>query len=135
MDNIEKCPANPQYTINGPASAGHTQYNSAALNVDLKGIDTLASTLVHEKTHRQIDLNWLAGGVWHGKLDSDSDELPDDWEDANVALGYNKNLRWSFPGFPVGDDEEVYCERAAYGTTGESAKDWANPGKQSKTKF
>lgn len=128
-------PANPQYTIHGPASAGHEQYNSAGLNVDRKGIDTLACTLVHEKTHRQVDQNWLPGGIWHGKPDSDSDELPDDWEDANAALGYDKNNRWSFTGFPYGDDEEVYCERAAFGTTGDSTKDWANPGKQSKTKF
>lgn len=128
-------PSSPHYTIHGPASAGHEQYNSAGLNVDRKGIDTLASTLVHEKTHRQVDQNWLSGGIWHGKLDSDGDELPDDWEDANASLGYDKNNRFSFTGFPYGDDEEVYCERAAFGTTGDSSKDWANPGKQSKTTF
>jgi len=128
-------PANPHYTIHGPASAGHEQYTSAGLNVNRKGIDTLACTLVHEKTHRQVDQNWLAGGIWHGKADSDGDELPDDWEDANVAIGYDKNNRFSFAGFPYGDDEEVYCEYAANGTTGDASKDWANPGKQSKTQF
>lgn len=128
-------PAIPHYTIHGPASAGHEQYTSAGLAVNRKGIDTLACTLVHEKTHRQVDQNWLAGGVWHGKADSDGDELPDDWEDANVAIGYDKNNRFSFAGFPYGDDEEVYCEYSAYGTTGDATKDWANPGKQSKNTF
>lgn len=128
-------PANPHYTIHGPASAGHEKYSSAGLNVDRKGIDTLACTLVHEKTHRQVDQNWLPGGIWHGKADSDGDELPDDWEDANAAIGYDKNNRFSFAGFPYGDDEEVYCEYAALGTTGDATKDWSNPGKQSKNKF
>jgi len=128
-------PAAPHYTIHGPASAGHEQYTSAGLTVDRKGIDTLACTLVHEKTHRQVDQNWLTGGIWHGKLDTDLDELPDDWEDANVALGFDKTKATSFPTFPYGDDEEVYCERAAYSTTGDASQDWANPGKQSKTKF
>ena len=128
-------PANPIYTIHGPASAGHESYNSAGLNVDRKGIDTLAATLVHEKTHRQVDENWLAGGIWFGKMDTDGDELPDDYEDANVGLGFNKNNANSFPGFPYGDDEEVYCERAAFGTTGNANLDWANPGKQSKNPF
>ena len=82
-----------------------------------------------------MDQNWLPGGIWHGKADSDGDELPDDWEDANAAIGYDKNNRFSFAGFPYGDDEEVYCEYAAFGTTGDSTKDWANPGKQSKDKF
>jgi hypothetical protein len=128
-------PVTPHYTIHGPASAGHELYTAAGLTVDRKGIDTLACTLVHEKTHRQVDQNWLAGGIWHGKLDTDLDELPDDWEDANSALGFDKTKATSFPTFPYGDDEEVYCERAAYGTTGDAAQDWANPGKQSKNKF
>ena len=128
-------PAAPHYTIHGPASAGHESYSSAGLTVDRKGIDTLACTLVHEKTHRQVDQNWLPGGIWHGKMDTDHDELPDDWEDANAALGFDKTKATSFPTFPYGDDEEVYCERAAYGTTGDASQDWANPGKQSKTTF
>ena len=86
--------------------------------------------MIHEKTHRQVDQNWLAGGIWNGKLDSDLDELPDDWEDANSVLGFDKTKATSFPTFPYGDDEEVYCERAAYGTTGEALQDWASPGNQ-----
>lgn len=105
------------------------------MNVNRKGIDTLAATLVHEKEHRVVDQNWLSGGIWNGKLDSDNDELPDDYEDAHVAEGYNKNNRFSFPTFPYGDDEEVYVEKKAYGTTGVSSEDWANPGKQSKNPF
>jgi hypothetical protein len=128
-------PAAPHYTIRGPASAGHEQYNAAGLNVNRKGIDTLAATLVHEKEHRTVDQNWLAGGIWNGKADSDGDELPDDYEDAHAADGFDKNNRFSFPTFPYGDDEEVYVEKAAYGATGVSDKDWANPGKQSKTQF
>ncbi|GAA5129108.1 hypothetical protein GCM10023212_36650 [Luteolibacter yonseiensis] len=128
-------PSAPHYTIHGPASAGHEVYNAAGLSVDRKGIDTLAATLVHEKTHRQVDLNNLSGGTWHGMLDSDLDELPDQWETSNSSLGFDKNNDTSFPGFPYGDDEEVYCERAAYGTTGDASKDWANPGKQTKNKF
>ena len=73
--------------------------------------------------------------MWFGKMDFDGDELPDDWEDANASQGYDKNNRYSFSGFPYGDDEEVYCEKGAFGTTGNHNLDWANPGKQSKDKF
>ena len=129
-------PNNPHYTIHGPASAGHEQYNSAGLNVDRKGIDTCAATLVHEKQHRQTDLDWLPGGAWFGKTDSDGDELPDDWEDAHTAQGFDKTKASSFtPAFIYGDDEEVWCEMNALGSTGDGSKDWANPGKQSKTVF
>ena len=132
-------PNNPHYTIHGPASAGHEQYSSAGLSVDRKGIDTLAATLVHEKQHRQTDLDWLPGGAWYGKADSESpkpDELPDDWEDAHIAQGFDKTRASSFtPAFIYGDDEEVWREMNALGTTGDSSQDWANPGKQSKAAF
>jgi len=104
------------------------------LTVDRKGIDTLAATLLHEKTHLQVDLKWKNGGVWHGKADTDGDELPDEWEDAHATQGFDKTKRESFV-FPYGDDEEVYCEKQANGITGDAAQDWSNPGKQSKTVF
>ena len=129
-------PNNPHYTIHGPASAGHEQYNSAGLTVDRKGIDTCAATLVHEKQHRQTDLDWLPGGAWFAKTDGDGDELPDDWEDAHTAQGFDKTKASSFtPAFIYGDDEEVWCEMNALGRTGDGSKDWAKPGKQSKTVF
>jgi len=90
---------------------------------------------VHEKKHAEVDRNWLQGGIWYGKEDTDGDELPDEWEDENAALGYDKNNRYSFTDFPFGDDEEVYCEHSAFGTKGIESEDWANPGKQSKNKF
>lgn len=127
--------ANPTYSIHGPASAGHEMYTSAGLAIDRKGIDTLAATLVHEKTHRQVDLNNLPGGIWHGKADQDLDELPDEIEDAMAAQGFDKTMKVTWSTFPYGDDEEVYCEIQAKTTTGVAAKDWANPGKNSKTKF
>ena len=127
--------ANPTYKIHGPASAGHEKYNQAGLNIDRKGIDTLAATLVHEKVHRQVDINNKAGGIWRGKVDQDMDELPDEIEDAMMAQGFDKTKRTTWPMFPYGDDEEVYCEIQAKNTKGVAAKDWANPGKQSKTVF
>jgi hypothetical protein len=82
-----------------------------------------------------VDQNQLSGGIWFGKVDTDGDELPDEWEDAHASEGYDKTKASSFSGFPYGDDEEVYVEKKAYGTTGDSSQDWANPGKQSKNKF
>ncbi len=130
-------PGAPHYTIRGPASAGQETYNTpaAGLAVDRKGIDTLAATLVHEKTHRIVDQNALAGGIWNGKTDTDGDELPDEVEDAMAAQGFDKTKKTTFSPFPYGDDEEVYCEIQAFSARGDATKDWANPGKQSKSKF
>ena len=123
-------PINPHYTIHGPASAGAEQYSSAGLVVDRRGIDTCAATIRHEKQHRQTDLDWLPGGAWYMKLDTDGDELPDDWEDSHA--GFNKHNAYSFsPPFVYGDDEEVWCEMNALNERGCYDKDWANPGKQS----
>ena len=64
------------------------------------------------------------------KLDTDGDELPDDWEDSHA--GFNKHNAYSFsPPFVYGDDEEVWCEMNALNERGCYDKDWANPGKQS----
>ena len=123
-------PRNPHYTIHGPASAGAEKYSSAGLVVDRRGIDTCAATIRHEKQHRQTDLDWLPGGTWYMKLDTDGDELPDDWEDSHA--GFNKHNAYSFsPPFVYGDDEEVWCEMNALNERGCYDKDWANPGKQS----
>lgn len=130
--NYNGDPITPHYTIYGPASVGHNKYIFSILDVDRKGIDTLAMTIAHEKAHRQVDLNWLPGGVWHGMLDSDGDELPDDWESEYFFIGFDKNNKFSFPDFPLeGDDEEFFAEIQAFGAKGNPTEDWACPGKQS----
>lgn len=127
--------SNPKYTI-AELAAGHECYTSAGLSVDRKGIDTCSATLRHEKQHLQTDLNWLPGGEWFGKIDSDGDELPDDWEDEHKSEGFKKELNESFsPDFVYGDDEEVWCEINALKVKGFPKEDWANPGKQSKNVF
>jgi hypothetical protein len=131
-------PNDPHYTLYGPGSAGHEVYNctkgTLTLAVDRRGIDTCTCTLIHEKQHRQTDLDWLAGGQWFGLTDTDGDELPDDWENlaVRVAQGfiYNNDQSFAGSGFPYGDDEEVWCEINAYGGTGVASQDWSKDGKQ-----
>jgi len=128
---------NPLIIVYGPASAGHTAYvwNAVGINVNLRGVDTLTATLVHEKTHWQNDLNWLAGGPWYFKRDTDGDYLPDEWENLYSAHGFDPNKASSFPGFPFGNDEEVWCEMNTYKAKANHSLDWANPGKQSRTVY
>lgn len=131
--------ANPVITIYNRASDAESytySYAGVNLNINRKGIDTLEATLEHEREHQRTDENWLSpNGIWRGKNDNDGDELPDDWEIQNAGLGFDPNNAYSFPGFPYGDDEEVWCELQAQGKSGNSSKDWADPGKNTNPPF
>ncbi|MDP5104783.1 MAG: hypothetical protein NWQ31_01275 [Polaribacter sp.] len=122
----------PTYSIFNDA-VGNEVYN-IPFAVNRNGIDVLAASLVHEGTHRIVDLNQV-NGIWPlqgSGGDLDGDELPNTLEDARSSFGYDKNMRFSnaFIGFPYGDDEEVYCEQSANGQTGDSTLDWSKDGKQ-----
>ncbi|MFQ5456418.1 MAG: carboxypeptidase-like regulatory domain-containing protein [Nitrospirota bacterium] len=123
---------NPTYTVYNRASMSCAfNYSIPGYNFNNKGqgVDCVEDTLMHERSHHQVDANWQQGGIWEGMADSDNDELPDDWE--NTHDGFDPNNANSFTGFPYGDDEEVYGEIQGFGQTGTHTKDWANPGKQS----
>ncbi len=130
--------SDPIYTIFNGATM-NCGYNFTIPGYDFnnagQGIDCVEFSLTHEKTHREVDSRWQSGGIWYGQADSDNDELPDTWEETNKNLGFDKNKRYSFSGFPLGDDEEVYCEMHASGQNGDSDNDWANPGKQTDPSF
>jgi hypothetical protein len=77
-----------------------------------------------------IDNNEL--NKWENSDDTDGDYIPDEWEQANEALGFDYKNRYSFPNFPIseGDDEEVYAEIQAVNKKGDASQDWSYQGKQ-----
>jgi parallel beta-helix repeat protein len=137
-------PNNPVYTIYNRAAMAES-YNAAGLNIDRKGIDCVEASLEHEIEHQRTDAKWQPGGEWHnlygprttgaGGNDRDGDELPNQWEVDNAALGFDPDNATSFPGFPYGDDEEVWCEMVAQNRKGVAANDWANLGKQTDPEY
>lgn len=99
------------------------------------GIDCIETVLAHERRHHQTDLDNGAGGAWNGLPDADNDELPDMIETNLASLGFDPSRANSFPAFPFGDDEEVYCDIAGYHRTGIGTNDFASPGKQTNPAF
>jgi len=104
------------------------------------GIDCVEDSIAHEINHQIVDARqFSATGAWKGLNDTDNDEIPDVIENGSQLLsgwnlsklGFNPNNRYSFAGFPYGDDEEVLCEMVGMTAKGNSANDWANQGKQS----
>ena len=125
--------AAPVYTVFNYASmdcdVGNYTHNGFSIAIHARGIDCVEFALAHERSHYQVDSNWLAGGIWNGMADTDGDELPDTVE--NTMTGFDSSNNYSFPGYGVaGDDEEIYSDVQALGNTGVASNDWANPGKQ-----
>jgi len=108
------------------------------MSADRKGIDTAAATVVHELAHKAIyELRLPPNGHWFGLPDTDGDEIPDNVE---VTFGTDPHTMRTWPDFPVSNDapmldQEVYCERRAQNARAVPARDWANPGKNSKNPF
>ncbi len=125
---------NPTYTIYNRATKSCAfNYVIPGYNFNNKGqgVDCLEDSLAHERSHRQVDANNVAGGIWAGKADTDGDELPDEIENGVLAAQrFSSTLATTFVGFPYGDDEEVYGEMQGWGKTGVHANDWGSPGKQ-----
>jgi hypothetical protein len=133
--------SNPKYTLFDNA-AGAAQYNSPGLSIDIKGVDTCAAVVQHEKTHYYIAVMWRPpNGPWKNEPDSDlpdADGIPDTVENTLAATyGLDPTKTRSLPNFPIdGTDAEVYCEiSASKSAVSVHSKDWANPGKQSKNQF
>ena len=115
-------------------------YPACGININTKGIHTLAHTIGHERAHIDIVRNWN-GGIWQGKADSDCDGIPNDVEtslrnegygcfDPNSADSTGGNYTWSAAasnnpwgrdGTPGGGDDgtcagvisvdkELYCD-------------------------
>lgn len=116
----------------------------AQINFNNKGngTDCVEDTIGHELGHVLIKRLWntpQAAGGWQGLTDTDNDRIPDGIENGSLlynglnysTLGFNPNNANSIPGFPYGNDEEVFGEIQGWGRTGTHANDWANPGKQS----
>lgn len=103
-----------------------------------KGIDKLAETVKHEKTHQVVEHAWDSGGIWEGKTDSDNDDIPNDVETA-YGTSNSKidscNMASIDSGYAKYGDEEYYARRVGEGKAGDPKKDWANPGKQTKTPY
>jgi outer membrane protein assembly factor BamB len=115
----------------------------------VRGIDSVAEVLAHERRHKTIYHNWDAGGLWVGLTDSDTpspharpgDDLPDTYEittthtltnnvdscDIATAKGVASYARYG--------DNEFDVMRVSDGVTGTVSNDWANPGKQTTTPF
>jgi len=120
---------------------------------NVTGADTAAEVIAHELYHKWVDAQWLAGGEFNGKTDTDKnyrpaglttrgdlrnydDELPDFYEN-NIShtnatgdvdtymLNDSKARDYQFYG-----DQEYMAMRAGNGARADKSKDWANPGKQ-----
>ncbi|MBM3200752.1 hypothetical protein FJZ53_07475 [Candidatus Woesearchaeota archaeon] len=131
---------NPHFTFYDGAS-GASQYESAGLTIDKKGIDNMALTVKHEKTHHWgVAIKWKQpDGEWANMEDTDLPErdwIPDQVEEAHAYLGLNPGTPSSFtPPFWLGNDQEFWCEWKARNAVGDASQDWANPGKQSKNTY
>ncbi|MDD5687227.1 MAG: hypothetical protein PHE88_05275 [Elusimicrobia bacterium] len=112
-----------KYTIGGVTFGG------------AKGIDCAAEVCAHELYHKWVYDQWQ--GAWAGKVDTDGDELPDDYEttvsgtnpqnpDTYDVKGIRNNSDYYWYG-----DQEFMCMKAGNGKKGVASKDWADPGKQS----
>lgn len=138
--------------INVPAAAGQCPGGNFG---NVKGIDSAAEVLTHERRHESIYHNWDEGGTWNPNpgdplVDSDDpnhptkhdrpgDDLPDTYETAagtannnvdSCNLATHKSATYSTYG-----DNEFDAMNTSDGATGTPANDWANPGKQSDPAF
>ncbi len=126
---------NPVFIIYDNAAL-EEDWDSAGLSANLKGIDVLARTLVHERKHWAVERDNAPGGDWARLVNSgDGDQIPDSVE---IAHGLNPREISSFsPAFELGDDQDYWCELHAQeeGGVRDASKDWANPGKQSAVRY
>jgi PKD repeat protein len=136
-------------TIHYPAplvipSTNHNPAGESFGGPDVEGIDCVAEVIAHENYHKWVNEQWLAGGSFAGKADSDyyvlgnktyNDKLPDDYENTvsltfdsdtdSYLLGLLKHPQYEYYG-----DNEYMAMRAGNTGRGIPTNDWAYPGKQ-----
>ena len=87
------------------------------------GIDSFASIVTHECTHKTL--------YESGLTDTDEDGLPDVYETAN-HLNPNRadttRFGETFPKYALTADQDVYCQMQQRDVTGPRELDWANSG-------
>jgi len=120
---------------------------------NVTGADTAAEVIAHELYHKWVDDQWLAGGEFNGKTDTDKnyrppgvttsgnarnydDQLPDFYENdtshtnpTNNTDTYNLNDSKSSD-YQFYGDQEYMAMKTGNGARADRSKDWANPGKQ-----
>jgi hypothetical protein len=113
-----------------------------------EGVDTAAQVVAHELNHKWVYENWLSGGQWNGKTDSDfkaqgtgdardyDDDLPDDYESTigtdtgkvdTFDLETQKSSTYKYYG-----DNEYTSILAGDKEKGIGEKDWSDTGKIAK---
>ena len=126
-------------------SAGNPTFfpaNNIALSLSKQGwegIDSVAQTISHEKTHVRVRRMWAEGGTWRtaygpratgpGGNDRDSDWLPNVIEDG-FGTRWDQTRTFPLTFYLTGTDEEVMCEVSAGVPNLPQDNDWAYPGKQ-----
>jgi len=127
----------PAFTLNTPRGAEHFG--------GLAGINNSAASVLHESNHKWVTHQWMPGGQFEGRTDSDrgwsrgdeDDGLPDSYED-DVSLTWNNttdtyNMSGILAsGYRTYGDQKYMCYRAeaGYWAAISSGKDWSNPGLQ-----
>jgi hypothetical protein len=133
----------------GPNMPGHLAYTGVSTRnggrsyrMDYSGIDNVLVTLIHEGEHANIHAMWQDPDLWKDKPNSDvNDPIPDEVEKATAGFDWRASRSFTYrpltPG--AGFDDEPWCDLKALhylslGVKADETQDWANPGKQSKSR-
>ncbi|MBI2549443.1 right-handed parallel beta-helix repeat-containing protein [Candidatus Woesearchaeota archaeon] len=151
--NFQSISLGKQAPLGCGKNGGFFSFPSMGISIDHTGSDCVSLTLGHETTHVDVYNNWLPGGIWNGRPDTDCDGIPD-IEEASLQ-GFDPNSPDSSQGnyFISGSttvhflkpdpnhpcagsrvksvDGEIYADLKGQVLHSTYSRDWAQPGKQS----